>query len=148
MYSISFLTNSIDIKVGDYSTTIGQFKFFIGSIDSMKSFDENLNDWCSVPPITLLRSIELTELKKISAKVELFADRLIAHLDRRGLPASKWPSYAELNKALSYLEQLREKYARFFYSDKLDSIIKFKSLDMKNDITRFIKKNKMKKLPL
>ncbi len=85
-------------------------------------------------------SIELIELKNVSAKCEQFADRLIAHLDRRGLPTSKWPSYAELNKALSYLEQLREKYARFFYSDKPNSIIKFKPPEMKHDITSFIKK--------
>ena len=84
---------------------------------------------------------DLRELKEVSSKCESFADRLIAHLDRRGLPTTKLPSYKELKKALIHLAKLREKYAELFYGDQTrTNIISFRPPEFKNDINSFFRR--------
>lgn len=63
---------------------------------------------------------DLHKLKELGNKVEEFADRQIAHYDKR--PAKKVPSFGELDDCIDFLAELTEKY--WFL---------FKSVDIRDD---------------
>jgi len=61
---------------------------------------------------------DLSKLKKLGNKVEEFADRQIAHYDKR--PAKKVPSFGELDDCIDFLGELTEKYWLLFKAETID----------------------------
>jgi len=85
--------------------------------------------------------VDIQGIQEVSSNIEAFADRFVAHLDGRGLPTDRMPSYRELEEALLRLEQLREKYAELFYvAQSTTNIITFRSPRFNIEIESFVKK--------
>ncbi len=63
---------------------------------------------------------DLRKFQDLSDKCEAYADRLIAHHDKRGL--SVVPSYQELNDALDFMNELLQKYFCLIRGNTLQSV--------------------------
>src|SRR2546425_1871676 len=63
---------------------------------------------------------DLDKLRQLATRCEEYADRLIAHRDRRPLPAV--PTYPELHAALDFSEALLQRYYLLIRGDGLASV--------------------------
>lgn len=64
--------------------------------------------------------VDIDKLKTLAAGCEEYADRFVAHRDRRGLRTV--PTHAELDEALSLAERLLQKYYLLLRGDSLVSV--------------------------
>jgi AbiU2 len=62
----------------------------------------------------------LKRFKELAAKCEEYADRLIAHRDRRGI--SRVPTYKELDEALTCVNDLLKKYFLLIRGNTLKTV--------------------------
>jgi hypothetical protein len=70
---------------------------------------------------------DLQRLRNATADCEKFADRRVAHRDRRALQTI--PTYAELDLAISCLDQLYVKYHLLFHAANMDSLLPTRQYD-------------------
>lgn len=68
-------------------------------------------------------------LKQKGKKCETFADRYIAHLDKRGMPGI--PSFAELDTCIDFLGELLKRYVLLLRADTLLSVLPTYQYDWK-----------------
>ena len=63
---------------------------------------------------------DVDKLGSLTQRCEEYADRLVAHHDRRGISAT--PTYQELNEAMDFTESLLRKYYLLLRADSLASV--------------------------
>jgi len=68
-----------------------------------------------------LIKLDLEELKLKAQKCEEYADRRVAHFDKR--PIDNIPIFAELDDCIDFLEELMKKYYLLFRAKRLKSIL-------------------------
>lgn len=64
--------------------------------------------------------VDIKKLRSLAQRCEEYADRLVAHRDRRSVSAV--PTYAELNEAIDFAESLLQKYYLLLRGDSLVSV--------------------------
>lgn len=70
-------------------------------------FDRYVHPGADTLDATAVRA-DIAKLKGLAQTCEAYADRFLAHRDRRGVTTH--PTYAELNQAIAWAEELLEKY--------------------------------------
>jgi hypothetical protein len=84
-----------------------------------KAFDKHIGSGAKHVDPAVVRA-DLDKLKQLATGCEEYADRLIAHRDRRPLQAV--PTYPELNAALDFSEALLQRYYLLIRGDGLASV--------------------------
>jgi hypothetical protein len=82
-------------------------------------FDKHIGPRAAHVDATGVRT-DLEKLRQLAAQCEQYADRLVAHRDRRGLQAV--PTYPELNDAIDFSEGLLQRYYLLLRGDWLESV--------------------------
>ena len=63
---------------------------------------------------------DIAKLRSLTRRCEEYADRLVAHRDKRGVSAV--PTYEELNEAIDFTESLLQRYYLLLRADSLASV--------------------------
>lgn len=83
------------------------------------AFDKHVAPGAAHVDATAVRA-DLDKLRQLAARCEQYADRLVAHRDRRGLQAV--PTFRELNDAVDFSEGLLQRYYLLLRGDWLESV--------------------------
>jgi len=81
-----------------------------------KAFDKHAGAGAAHVHAVSVRA-DIDKLKSRAQRCEEYADRLVAHRDKRGVPHP--PTYRELNEAIDFMEGLLQKYYLLLRGDSL-----------------------------
>ncbi|HXH12608.1 MAG TPA: hypothetical protein VNP04_22925 [Alphaproteobacteria bacterium] len=84
-----------------------------------KEFDKYAGASAAYVPAEGVRA-DIDQLKSLAKRCEEYADRLVAHRDKRGVPDP--PSYKELDEAIDFMETLLKKYYLLLRGEYLASV--------------------------
>ncbi len=84
-----------------------------------KTFDQHAGAGAAHVDAESVRA-DIKKLKSLAKRCEQYADRLVAHLGKRGVADP--PSYKELDKAIDFMENLLQKYYLLLRGDSLAAV--------------------------
>ena len=97
-------------------------------------FDEVAGKGSDQIPVSLIDQ-QLQRIADASARLEEYADRRVAHFDKRG-PARPLPTFSELSAAIGTLEEIVILYSRLLKGGSLSTMLPTIIFDWK-DVFRF-----------
>jgi hypothetical protein len=83
------------------------------------AFDKHVGVGASHVNAAAVRA-DIEKVRRLAQRCEDYADRLVAHRDKRGVSAV--PTYKELNKAIDFAESLLKRYYFLLRADSLVSV--------------------------